>query len=212
VSKDHLYDRQRDVALHQLHRPRPADDLRRPGFARHSDGLGPLIEFSARMGRIELEQTSSGILRGKGFQGTLNLGRHPFRYLDFTAGPIFRTGSFTKQNRMSIRIEIFLQIKVQNLIEARPRVADQQKDKKDPLAGGPEIRAARGIRPLSERLLEPVEQDGVQTSARTRAGQDTGVIRYFETEVSSAHNFRPHTLSGPDPPGSWRVAHRLKIP
>ncbi len=122
------------------------------------------------------------------------------------------TGSFAKQDRVLIGIEVLFQVKVQHLIEARPRVADQQKNQKDPLAGGPEIRAARGIRPLPERLLEPVELDGVQAAARTRAGQDTGMIRYCGTEVSSVHYFKRLILSGPGPPGSWRVAHRVKRP
>ena len=64
--------------------------------------------------------------------------------------------------------------------------------------------------PLTERLLEPVELDGVQAAARTRAGQDTGMIRSRGPEVSSVHYFRLLILSGSGPPGSWRVAHGKK--
>ena len=120
MAKDHLHDRQRDVALHQFHRPRPADDLRSSQFARHPDGLGLLVEFSARMGRIQLEQTPSRVPRGKGFHDAFYLGRHPFRYLHFAVGPVARTSPFSKQDRVRIGIEVLLRSRSSTSLRRAP--------------------------------------------------------------------------------------------
>ncbi len=144
MAEDLLHDRQRHVALHQLHGPRPADDLGGAQLARQADGFGLFVKFAAHMGRVQLERTPLLIPRPQQRQDALNLGRHRLRNLDVAVGG---AASFVEPHRALLGIEIFRRLQSQHFVEPGARISDQQKNQENPPAGMGEIRTIAEIHP-----------------------------------------------------------------